>query len=213
MTLLRWLIFVAVAKPFAYLVLGYAVKHRSRLVADGPAIIVANHNSHLDTLLLYVLFPSRLLPKLHPVAAADYFFRTPFLRWVSLNILNVMAIARGSQSRGDPLAPLREALARGEILFIFPEGSRGEPERMAELKTGIAHLAEEMPAVPIVPVFLYGAGRSLPKGSRLFVPFRCAGAVGEAIRWTGDRRSFMAELKARLEALATEIPGRAPAEG
>lgn len=212
MSLLRWLIFVAVAKPFAYLVLGFNVRNRARLVRHGPAIVVANHNSHLDTLLLYVLFPVRLLPRLHPVAAADYFFKTPLLRWVSLNIVGIMPIARGSQARGDPLRPLREALGRGEILFIFPEGSRGEPERMAELKSGVAHLAEEMPEVPIVPVFLWGAGRSLPKGSRLFVPYRCAGAVGEPFCWTGDRKSFMGKLKESFEALAGEIPGRAPVD-
>lgn len=212
MSILRWLIFVAVAKPFAYLVLGFNVKNRARLVRQGPAIVVANHNSHLDTLLLYVLFPARLLPKLHPVAAADYFFKTPLLRWVSLNIIGIMPIARGIQARGDLLKPLRAALARGEILFIFPEGSRGEPERMAELKSGVARLAEEMPEIPIVPVFLWGAGRSLPKGSRLFVPYRCAGAVGEAFCWTGDRKSFMAKLKETFEALAGEIPGRVPAD-
>jgi 1-acyl-sn-glycerol-3-phosphate acyltransferase len=212
MKLLRALVLLLIAKPFAYLVLGFNIRHAERLVADGPAIIASNHNSHLDTLLLFVLFPARLLAKLRPVAAADYFLKNPLLRWFALNIVGILPIERDPRGRGDPLHDMRAALARGEILFVFPEGSRGEPERMANLKSGIAHLVEDMPQVPVVPVFLYGAGRSLPKGSHLFVPFRCAGVIGEPLFWAGDRKEFMVRLKASFEALAIETPGRAPQE-
>ena len=206
MQILRAFILVVILKPFATLVLGYSVAHRRRIPSGGPAIIAANHNSHLDTLLLFVLFPARLIGKLRPVAAADYFLRNPMLRWFSLNIVGILPIERQRPGRNDPLGAMRDALERGEILFVFPEGTRGEPERMAALKSGIAHLAEEFPAVPIIPVFLQGAGRSLPKGSHLFVPYRCHGVVGERIVWGGDRRAFMTELSTRFQMLASEVP-------
>lgn len=206
MRFLRALVLILLVKPIAYLVLGFSICHRERLVKRGPAIIAANHNSHLDTLLLFALFPVRLLPRLRPVAAADYFLQGIVLRWVSLHVIGVLAIDRTGEDK-DPLAAARAALARGDILFLFPEGSRGAPERMTKLKAGIARLAEAFPEVPVQPVFLRGAGQSLPKGSGLFVPYRCHGAIGEAIAWPGKRGAFMAALQASFEALEKDVPG------
>ncbi len=88
----------------------------------------------------------------------------------------------------DPLKGCSEALLNGDILIIYPEGSRGKPESLADFKCGIAHLAKRHPAVPIYPVFLYGLGKALPKGERLLVPFFCDVLIGEPIWWTGDKK-------------------------
>jgi 1-acyl-sn-glycerol-3-phosphate acyltransferase len=179
------------------------VRHRERLPASGPAIVVANHNSHLDTLTLLSLFPLSIIPRVRPVAAADYFLSNRLLAWVSTRLVGILPIARKVR-KADPLLGCYEALQRGEILIVFPEGSRGEPERMGELKTGIAHLAERHPDVPVVPVFLHGLGLALPKGEALLVPRFCDVYVGEAIRWTGERGSFMHALHGSLEQLGQQ---------
>lgn len=203
---LRLLFYALVARPIAWVVLGLNVRHRQRLPAAGPAIVAANHNSHLDTLVLISLFPLRLLPKLRPVAAADYFTRNPLLAWFSLKVIGILPIRREAKGGADPLKPCEAALDRGDILVLFPEGSRGEPEVMGRFKRGIAVLATRRPEVPVTPVFLHGLGKALPKDDPLLVPFFCDVFVGEALGGGEDQTAFMAELEARMARLSAELP-------
>ena len=69
-----------------------------------------------------------------------------------------------------------------------------------------ARLAERAPEAAITPVYLQGAGRVLPRGSRLFTPFNCAVIVGEPFTWCGDRKAFMARLRTAIEALKSDAP-------
>lgn len=208
-TALRFLFFLLVVRPLVLVGLGLNVRHRERLPFAGPAIVVANHNSHLDTFVLMTLFPQRLLPRLRPVAAADYFMADRRLAWFATRIVGIIPLSRAvSAGSGDPLAACDAALGEGAILILYPEGSRGEPERLAAFKTGVAHLARRHPTVPVVPVFLHGPGKALPKGDWVPVPFFCDVFVGESLRWEGDRATFMAALESRIAGLAAE--GRFP---
>ncbi len=202
--LLRLLFFAIVVRAVVLVALGLTVRHRERLPADGPAIVAANHNSHLDTLALMSLFPLRLLPKLRPVAAADYWEEGGF-GWFARNIIGIIPVKRGSGSEGgNPLAAAEDALDRGEILVIFPEGSRGEPEAFQAFKKGIGHLARARPKVPVVPVFMHGLGKALPKGSTLLVPFNVLVSVGEALYGKESYGAFVAELETATAALAAQ---------
>ena len=204
-SLLRFLFYGVFIRSIVLIVLGLNVRHRERLPKAGPAIIVANHNSHLDTMVLMSLFPLKLLPKLHPVAAMDYFLTSRLFSWFTLKVVGILPIKR-TVSRGDdnPLVPCDQALADGQLLIVFPEGSRGEPEQMQSFKGGIARLAESNPTVPVIPVFLHGLGKALPKGEALLVPFFCDVFVGAPLSWTGDRRIYMRQLDERMKQLANE---------
>lgn len=202
---LQFLFFLLVVRPIVLIVLGLNVRRRHLLPEVGPAIVVANHNSHLDAIVLMTLFGMTRLERVHPVAAADYFLKNRWLAWFSTEIIGIHALERNTVGvRSDPLAGICDGLDRGDILILFPEGSRGEPEQIAEFRTGIAHLAKRYPQVPVVPVFLHGLGKVLPRGEGLLVPFFVDVFVGEPVGWTGKRDEYMEALQDRFEALAKE---------
>jgi len=206
-TILRWLFFALFVRPAIHLLLGLNIRNQERLPQQGPAIVVANHNSHLDTPVLISLLPLRLLPKIRPVAAAGYFLKNRGLAWFATRIIGIIPIALGTgKPKEEVLAEAIQALQDDSILILFPEGTRGEPEQFGRFKTGVAILAEMFPQVPVVPVFLHGLGKALPRGEALLVPFFCDGFVAEALYWNGGRDAFMQSLSARFETLVQAEP-------
>jgi 1-acyl-sn-glycerol-3-phosphate acyltransferase len=205
--MLRRLFALLVLRPVALLMLGITLKGRANLPKAGPAIIVANHNSHLDTLVLLSLLPIRLIDKVRPVAAADYFLKNRYLAWFSLHVLNILPLERGNAGRGeDPLAESAAAIGRDEILIVFPEGSRGDAEVMGKFKGGVARLKERFPEVPVIPVFLQGAGKALPRGEIILVPVVVDAVVGEPIAWSGNRAQFTVDMEAAVRSLGASLP-------
>ncbi|WP_411816396.1 lysophospholipid acyltransferase family protein [Hyphococcus sp. DH-69] len=200
---LQILFFALIVRPVLLVILGMNVRGREHLPKKGPAIIAANHNSHLDTLTLMALFPLRDLYRLRPAAAADYFLSNKWLEWFSHNIIRIIPLERGGVKK-NPLADLEASLDRDEIVILFPEGSRGEPEKRSQFKRGVAYLSKSRPEVPIYPVFMHGLGKALPKGSWLFVPFNCDVIAGPAMHWPGSTTDLMAMLEAQMNDLAAK---------
>jgi 1-acyl-sn-glycerol-3-phosphate acyltransferase len=204
--LLRWLFFATIVRPIVLVIIGLRIIDRVNLPDRGPAIICANHNSHLDTMVLMTIFRLRLLTKLRPVAAAAYFLKNPMLAWFALQIIGIIPLERKqSRQTEHPLAKCSEALDLGEILIIYPEGSRGEPESISSFQSGIAHLAKRHPDVPIYPVFIYGLGKVLPKGEKILVPFFCDVAIGKPLFWSGSKHVFMDSLQHTMQELSAQI--------
>lgn len=203
-TVLRYLFFAIVVRFVVLIILGVNIRRKHNLPKAGPAIIIANHNSHLDTGVLISLLPLKLLHRIHPVAAIDYFLSNPLLSWFARAILNVIPITRMGHSEQDPLLACSESLAKENILIFFPEGTRGEPEKLSVFKKGIGYLAERHPDVPIFPVYMHGLGKSLPKGATIPVPFFCDIFVGDPVRWNGELDAFMSRLDETMKYLAQE---------
>ena len=207
---LRLLFWILIGRPLVLVVLGLNVRNHKGLPQQGPAIVVANHNSHLDTFVLMTLFPLAQLNRLRPVAAADYFLRNRALAWFTLNIINMIPIERvRAGKRGeDPLQDCAKALEAGEILLVFPEGTRGESESLATFKGGVARLKEQYPDLPVVPVYMQGLGRALPKGEYTLVPVVVDVFVGEAVAWSGNRQAFTQALRDAVTTMAAGAPNR-----
>ena len=204
---LRRLFTILFLRPVAFMMLGLTVQGRENLPKAGPAIVVANHNSHLDTLVLLSLMPLCQIDKVRPVAAADYFLKNRVIAWFRLKVLNILPLDRNNTERGaDPLAEGSAALDRGEILIVFPEGSRGDAEVMGKFKGGVARLKERYPDVPVTPVFLQGAGKALPRGEIILVPVVVDAVVGTPVVWTGNRATYTQALEDAVRSLGAHLP-------
>ncbi len=211
---LRVLFVLLVAYPVVLLWLGLHIRHRERLPLKGPALVVANHNSHLDILVLLTLFPLLGIWRVQPVAAADYFLRNRLLKWFALHLVGIIPVSRSLSSlsslESHPLDGCFQALERGQILIVFPEGTRGEAERMAQLKYGIWYLAKRFPQVPVVPVYMHGLGKSMPKGSLVPLPVFIRIAIGHALFWIDNKDGFIKELQQRFEQLRQKLSDQPP---
>ena len=118
--ILKLLFHLLIVRPLVLVVIGMNVRGRMNLPKKGPAILAANHNSHLDTLILQSLFPLSMQSNIRPVAAADYFMRYRWLAWFSVNVMGILPIQRKlSASSGDPLSGCIDALGDGQILIVF----------------------------------------------------------------------------------------------
>ncbi|MBY6240304.1 lysophospholipid acyltransferase family protein [Methylosinus sp. Sm6] len=152
-------------------------------------IYFANHSSHLDTLLIWAALPRSLRACTHPVAAADYWGKDALRRHIAQKVLRAVLIDRSRQQTQDPLDPLRATLARGRSLIFFPEGTRSDGGPPRPFKSGLFRLAEEFPAVELVPVYLRNPARAFPKGALLPVPIACTLHFGAPLRLdSGEER-------------------------
>lgn len=205
---LRWIFTLCVAYPVVLVWLGVSVAKRNNLPLKGPAIVIANHNSHLDVLTLFTLFPLSALARVHPVAAADYFLRNRLLAWFALRVIGIIPIRRGGGGQANPLQGCIEALQQNKIIILFPEGTRGEPERFSAFKSGIWHLSHSMPQVPITPVYMRGLGRAMGKGQRIPVPFFIDVYVDEPLFYHQDKALFQEQLRQRFVTLQQQAEGK-----
>lgn len=207
-TLLRFVFYQLIVRPIITILLGLNIKHRYRLPQQGPAILVANHNSHLDTMVLMSLFPWKLQKKIFPVAAADYFLKNKVLAWFSQKIVGIIPITRQKKMSRNPFAAIQDALNNNQIIIFYPEGSRGAPEKFSDIKKGIAHLARANPEVPVYPIYIYGLGKSLPKNEALIVPFVIDVVIGQSFLGNEDNPDTVNHIKDIFLHLKNEVPDR-----
>lgn len=138
----------------------------------GPCIVVANHTSHMDAIVLNASLPFRIRWNIYSGAAADRWFvkgrkELVMQPWYQSLAMGTFPIQRGGGSRA--LDYPKWLLDKGCNLLIFPEGTRSTSRHMAKFRHGVSILALEK-NVPVVPVFLTGLARLRPKGSRELHP-------------------------------------------
>jgi len=198
-----------ILRPFLKLFCGMNIVGMENARDLNQRIIIANHNSHLDACLLFAILPLGRIGHTHAVADKEYFTSSPIVECMVRLFFNPIFISRG-QKRGDnPLASISDALAGGDSIVIFPEGTRGAPGEMAHFKTGIGRIVERFPHIPILPVFLAGTERSLPKKAIFPLPVYNRVVIGPPRFCSGKPRNITAELEAVIKELAeSELASR-----
>ena len=137
-------------------------------------IYFANHTSHLDTIVIWSALPGALRSTTRPVAAKDYWTKGLIRRRLAMKELNVVLVDRRRTEHTNPLEPLKDALAQGDSLIIFPEGTRRPQELPSEFKSGLWRLMRAFPDVELIPVYIENLHRALPKGTYIPVPTVCS---------------------------------------
>jgi 1-acyl-sn-glycerol-3-phosphate acyltransferase len=143
-----YLIVRAVLQPFFHLYFRMVRIGREHIPAKGPVIIAANHRSFLDPFVIGTMARRPLY-----YVAKQELFRNRLQGWI-LNALGAFPVRRGAADE-DMVATAKAILARGDIVLIFPEGTRTRPGSLGKPKRGVGRLALETGA-PVVPVAVIG---------------------------------------------------------
>jgi 1-acyl-sn-glycerol-3-phosphate acyltransferase len=137
------------------------VEGRSTIRMRDRYVIVSNHQSVLDILMAFNLFfPFKWVSKAEV-------FKIPFIGW-NMHLNRYIKLKRGDKKGiAKMFVDCEKALAAGNSLFVFPEGTRSETGSLKPFKSGAFTLAKKM-KIPILPVVISGTKDALPKHSLNF---------------------------------------------
>jgi len=168
-------------------------------------IYFANHQSHLDWVLIWAALPHELRARTRPIAARDYWAGSPFRRWLTTEVFHAVYVdrSRSANPDQDPLEPLVAALEHGDSLVIFPEGTRSAKGEPMPFKSGLFHLAQQFPGVQLVPAWIDNVQRVMPKGEVVPVPVLCTVTFGAPLQLGEgeDKRAFLERAREAVVAL------------
>lgn len=161
------------------------VTGREHVPLQTPLVLAANHQSHLDALMLATCLPLRLRSAVFPIAAGDTFFTTPASAVFASLFINALPMWRKSVG-AHAMSALRNRLASGDCGFIlFPEGTRSRDGRLNAFKPGLGMLIAGT-SVPVVPCWIEGAFEALPADKRLPRPRKLGVRIGPPLTFAAE---------------------------
>ena len=185
-----------------------AITGREHIPAQPPFILVGNHTSHLDALVLAAPLSARLRDRVFPIAAGDVFFERPLVSAFAAWMLNALPMWR-KKCGPHALEQLRRRLLEEPCAYIlFPEGARSRDDKLLPFKPGLGMLVAET-GVPVVPCYLDGCRQAWTPGQRIPRPRRVRLRIGEPITFAdvaNNREGWVhiaAATQERVKALQT----------
>lgn len=168
-------------------------------------VYFANHASHGDFVLIWTVLPNVLRAATRPVAAQDYWGGEGLRGFIGRSVFNAVLIERvPAQDKPHPLEILKDALAKGDSLILFPEGTRNMTDApLLPFKSGLYHLASARPGAEFVPVWIDNLARVMPKGHFLPIPLLCSVTFGAPLRLDAGegKDAFLSRARAALLSL------------
>lgn len=189
---------------FARLFTGARARWLCALPDGTVRIYFANHRSHGDFVLVWASLPRRMRALTRPVAGADYWLKGGLRSYVINRVFRGVLVDRQVGRAADPIGTMGAALAAGESLILFPEGTRNLGDGLLPFKSGLYHLARAHPGVELVPVWIENLGRAMPKGSLIPLPLLCTLSFGAPLAVSPDesKDDFLARARQALLDLA-----------
>ena len=169
-----------------YLVMGPAMRLMGRpkveglenLPAEGAALVAGNHLAVVDSFYFPLMSPRRI----YFLAKSEYFtepgIKGKFKKFFFSQSGQIPIDRSGADAAADALNAGKKILDRGDILCLYPEGTRSPDGRLYKGKTGLARLALET-GVPVIPVAMVGTDKINPPGTVLPRPTRVTVKIGE----------------------------------
>ncbi len=151
------------------------VRGKGQCSVAGACILAANHASHLDPPLVGAMYPRRL-----SFIAAEYLFRIPLLGFC---IRRLGAIPVSREDAASPVEMMKmslQLLKEGRQILLFPEGSRSQNGKLQPLEGGVAMLSLKTGA-PIIPIYVKGTHKAMPRGAFFPRPVRLGIVFGEPL--------------------------------
>ena len=191
-------------RNFLRIVIGLRYFNNDNLRNIKQFILIANHNSHMDTMAIMSAIPHRFIHKVHPVAARDFFGKNLFQKILMRYLVNATLIRRDRDNKErDPINDMDKMLKKKRSLILFPEGSRGVAGKMSNFKKGLGYLVQKNPKISVIPVYLENIYKTLPKGKRLILPYNCSIKFGDPIKFSSLEMNDILKT-AKIELLKTK---------
>jgi 1-acyl-sn-glycerol-3-phosphate acyltransferase len=176
-------------------------------------VYFANHSSNGDFVLLWTALPAPLRRQTRPVAALDYWLKSPLRAFIGREVFNAVLIDRRPEARAeDPVTQMVAALDQSASLIIFPEGQRNSSDlALLPFKSGLYHLAKARPEVDLVPVWIANLNKVMPKGEIIPVPLICTLTFGAPVHLAPDepKDAFLSRASQSLLDLRPQPQGQA----
>ena len=168
---------------------------------DKPAVIVANHRSHLDLEAVLMLHPKIV------VLTNDWVWRDP-LYGVVIRYAQFYPVSKGYEQ----LVPkLRNLIERGYSVMVFPEGTRSVDGKIGRMHKGAFQLAKEL-GVDILPLYIHGAGDVMPKNDILLREGKITVEIGERMDYESfrdtDAQSIASSMRVHYEEQMARMAAR-----
>jgi 1-acyl-sn-glycerol-3-phosphate acyltransferase len=172
----------------------------------GGVLLVANHQSYLDPVLVAVHLR-------RPVSflAKSELFENPYFGWF-IRMLHAFPVRQGEGDVGAVKEVIRR-LQEGNVLNIYPEGSRTQTGELAPLEKGVALIIRRA-GVPVVPIAIEGSYAAWPKDRKLFHAHPIRLKYGKPINFDGKRSDeILQTLESRLKEMIAELRAQKPQDG